>query len=120
MMGILFDTEASRNIFRGCMVTMYAGHTASGFVKVVDGTGIDRYTLFDNCQFINSNSNNFLMASGFVIPAFAGNNSSRILLKDCMVHGTSKLDASDRNVLYGNMSAVVGADASGLAVELVT
>jgi hypothetical protein len=86
----------------------------------MDGTAIDRYTMFDNCQFINGNSDNFLMASGFVIPAYAANNSTRILLKDCMIHGTSKLDADDRGVLYGNMSAVTGADASGLAVELKT
>ena len=119
MVGILFDGEASRNIFEDCIVTMYAGHTGAAFVEVTDGTGIDRYTLFKDCNFINSNSDNFLMASGFVIPAFADNNSSRILLKDCMIHGTTKLDASDRGVLFGNMNDVTGADTSGLAVEMV-
>ena len=118
MVGILFDGEASRNIFEDCIVTMYAGHTGAAFVEVTDGTGIDRYTLFKDCNFINSNSDNFLMASGFVIPAFADNNSSRILLKDCMIHGTTKLDASDRGVLFGNMNDVTGADTSGLAVEM--
>ena len=120
MVGILFDGQAHRNIFKGCNVTMYAGHTGAAFVEVADGTGIDRYTVFDNCQFINSNLDNFAMASGFVIPVFAANNSSRILLKDCMVLGTTKLDANDRGVLYGNMNAVTGADASGVAVELIT
>lgn len=120
MVGILFDAEASRNVFEDCNVTMYAGHTGAAFVEVTDGTGIDRYTLFKDCNFINSNSDNFLMASAFVIPEFAANNSSRILLKDCMIHGSSKLDASDRGVLYGNMNDVTGADTSGLAVELVT
>lgn len=120
MMGIHFDGEASRNIFKNCLVTMYAGHTGATFVEVADGTGIDRYTLFQDCNFINSNSDNFAMASAFVIPEFAANNSSRILLKDCMIHGSSKLDASDRGVLYGNMNDVTGADTSGLAVELIT
>lgn len=122
MMGIIFPAgaQASRNAFERCKVTMYAGNTGAGFVEVMDGTAIDRYTVFDNCQFINDNSDNFAMASAFVIPAYAANNSTRILLKDCMIHGTSKLDASDRGVLYGNMDAVTGADASGLAVELVT
>lgn len=122
MMGIIFPAgaQASRNKFERCMVTMYAGHTGAGFVEVMDGTAIDRYTMFDNCQFINGNSDNFLMASAFVIPAYAANNSTRILLKDCMIHGTSKLDADDRGVLYGNMNAVTGADGSGLAVELKT
>lgn len=117
---ITMDGEAHRNIFRNCMVTLYAGDTGATFVEVVDGTGIDRYTLFDNCLFINSNSDNFAMAGAFVIPEFAANNSSRILLKDCMLHGVSKLDANDRGVLYGNMNDVTGADTSGVAVELIT
>lgn len=122
MMGIIFPAgaQASRNIFKGCRVTMYAGHTAAGFVEVMDGTAIDRYTLFENCQFINSNKDNFTMAAAFVIPAFAANNSSCILLKDCMSHGVTTNDANDRGVLYGNMNAYTGADLSGVAVELVT
>jgi hypothetical protein len=120
MVDLLFDSEAHRNIFRNCLFSLYAGHTGAAFVEVADGTGIDRYNLFDNCNFINSNSDNFLMASGFVIPAFAANNSSRLLLKNCMVHGTTKLDANDRGVLYGDMGAVTGADLSGVAVELIS
>lgn len=122
MMGVIFPAgaQASRNKFENCTLSMYAGDTGAAFVEVLDGTAIDRYTVFDKCLFINSNSDNFLMASAFVIPAFAGNNSSRILLKDCMVHGVSKLDASDRGVLFGNMNAVTGADLSGVAVELIT
>ena len=120
MVGILFDGEAHRNEFRNCKVTMYAGHTGAAFVEVVDATGIDRYTLFDNCLFINSNQDNFAMASGFVIPAWAANNSSSIILKDCIIQGSTKLDASDRGVLYGNMDAITGADLSGVAVELIT
>ena len=60
------------------------------------------------------------MAGGFVIPAFEANNSSRILLKDCMIHGTTKLEENDRGVLFGNMNDVTGADTSGLAVEMVS
>lgn len=118
MVGILCDGEAHRNVFKDCRVTMYAGNTGAAFLEVVDATGIDRYNIFQDCLFVNSNSDNFLMASGFVIPAFAANNSSRILLKDCMIHGTTKLDASDRGVLFGNMNAITGADLSGVAVEL--
>lgn len=120
MMALHFDGEAHRNIFKGCNFTLYAGHTGATFVEVADGTGIDRYNLFDNCLFINSNLDNFAIASAFVIPEFAANNSSRLLVKDCMFVGTSKLDASDRGVLYGNMNDVTGADTSGLAVELIT
>lgn len=120
MVGMLMDSEAKRNVFKGCIFQLYAGHTAAAFVEVVDGTGIDRWNLFDRCSFINSNLDNFAIASAFVIPAFAANNSSRLLLQDCMAVGVTTLDASDRGVLYGNMGAITGADLSGVAVELVT
>jgi len=118
--GILFDTDASRNVFEDCHVSMYAGHTGAAFVEVADATGIDRYTIFKNCIFSNCNKANFEMASGFVIPAIAANRPARFLIKDCASYGADKWDASDRGVVMGNMSAVVGADASGEMVEIVT
>jgi len=118
MMGIVFDGAANRNEFYSCKVRMLAGNTGAGFVEVVDGTGIDRDTIFDNCMFLNTNYANYAMASGFVIPAVAANRPARIFLKDCMIYGATKLDASDRGVLMGNMNAVTGADLSGVAVEM--
>ena len=59
------------------------------------------------------------MASAFVIPAIAANRPTRFILKDCILYGVTKLDASDRGVLMGNMDAVTAADLSGVAVELV-
>lgn len=120
MVGILFDGDAHRNTFKNCHVSMLAGHTGAAFVEVTDATGIDRYTIFDNCLFTNTNKANFEMASGFVIPAIAANRPARIFLKDCMAYGQAKWDASDRGVLMGNMNAVTGADASGLAVEMIS
>lgn len=117
MMGILFDGEAHRNTFRNCVVRMRAGNGGAGFVEIVDATGIDRDTIFDNCLFINNSGTD--MTSGFVIPAGMGA-PRKLLLKDCMILGTAKLDANDRGVLYGNMNAVTGADTSGEAVELIT
>jgi hypothetical protein len=117
MMGILFDGEAHRNEFYNCKVRMRAGNGGAGFVEVIDATGIDRDTLFDNCMFLNNSGTD--MTSGFVIPAGMGA-PRKLLLKDCMILGTAKLDANDRGVLFGNMNAVTGADTSGEAVELVT
>lgn len=59
------------------------------------------------------------MASAFVIPAGMGE-PRVLLLKDCMFHNVTKLDANDRGVLFGNMGAVTGADLSGVAVQLIT
>jgi len=117
MMGILFDGEAHRNEFYNCKVRMRAGNAGMGFVEVVDATGIDRDTIFDNCLFLNNSAT--ALTSGFVIPAGMGA-PRKLLLKDCMVLGTTKLDANDRGVLFGNMDAVTGADLSGVAVELIT
>ena len=120
MVGLLVDTEAKRNRFIDCDFTMSAGHTGAAFVELVDATAIDRYLEFKNCSFVNSNFKNFLMAGAFVIPAISANRNCAILLKDCMLHGVSKLDANDRGFLYGNMNDVTGADTSGVAVELIT
>jgi hypothetical protein len=118
--GILFDTDASRNVFEDCHVSMYAGHAGAAFVEVADGTGIDRYTIFKKCLFSNCNKANFEMTSGFVIPAIAANRPARFLLMDCASYGADKWDHSDRGVVMGNMSAVVGADQSGEMVEIIT
>lgn len=117
MMGILFDGEAHRNLFRECTVRIRAGNGGAGFVEVADATGIDRDNTFIDCLFLNNSGTD--LTSGFVIPAGMGA-PRKILLKDCMILGTAKLDANDRGVLFGNMNAVTGADGSGEAVELIT
>lgn len=117
MMGILFDSEANRNAFIGCTVRMRAGNGGAGFAEIADNTGIDRDTKFDNCWFLNNSATD--MTSGFVIPAGMGA-PKKLLLKDCVILGTAALDANDRDVLFGNMNAVTGADTSGEMVELVT
>lgn len=118
MVGILFDTEAHRNLFRNCVIRMRAGNAGAAFVEVADSTGIDRDNTFDNCMFINNHTSN-AMTSGFVMPTGMGQ-PRKIFLKDCMVFGATKLDANDRGVLFGNMNAVTGADLSGVAVELIS
>lgn len=117
MMGILFDGEAHRNLFEKCIVRIRAGNAGAGWVEVVDATGIDRDNVFDDCLFLNNSVT--ALTSGFVIPA--GMSAPRkILLKNCMTLGATKLDANDRGVLYGNMNAVTGADLSGAAVEMIS
>lgn len=117
MMGILMDAEAHRNEFYGCKVRMRAGNGGAGFLEIVDSTGIDRDNIFDRCKFLNNSAID--MTSGFVIPAGMGA-PKKIILDDCGILGTAKLDANDRGVLFGNMDAVTGADGSGEYVELIT
>lgn len=117
MSGILFDGEAHRNVFENCTVRLRAGNAGANFVEVADATGIDRDNTFVNCRFLNNSAT--ALTSGFVIPAGMGA-PRKILLQDCMILGSTKLDANDRGVLYGNMNAVTGADLSGVAVELIS
>jgi hypothetical protein len=117
MVGLLFDGEAHRNVFRDCIFRMRAGNTGAAFVEVADATGIDRDNTFIDCIFTNNSTAND-MASAFVIPAMG--EPRAILLKDCMLHNVTKLDANDRGVLFGNMNAITGADLSGVAVQLIT
>jgi len=117
MVGILFDAEAHRNTFKDCVVRIRAGNAGAAFVEVADATGIDRDTIFDNCIFLNNSAT--ALTSGFVMPAGMGA-PRKLLLKDCMILGTTKLDANDRGVLFGNMNDVTGADTSGVAVEMIT
>lgn len=117
MVGILFAGEAHRNMFEKCTVRIKAGNAGAAFVEVADATGIDRDNTFKDCLFLNNSATS--LTSGFVIPAGMGA-PRKILLKDCMILGSTKLDANDRGVLYGNMNAITGADLSGVAVEMRT
>jgi hypothetical protein len=118
MVGLLFDGEAHRNLFRECTFRLRAGNSGAAFVEVADATGIDRDNTFIGCLFINNSTAND-MASAFVIPAGMGE-PRLLLLKDCLLHNVTKLDANDRGVLFGNMNAITGADLSGVAVQLVS
>jgi len=116
MMGLILDSIAHRNTFRECTFRMRAGNNGAGFVEAVDGTGFDSDNLFDNCIFINNSGT--AMASAFVVPVIADASFRKLLVKDCMFTGVTKVDANDRGVVYGNMNAVTGADLSGVAVEM--
>jgi hypothetical protein len=118
MVGILFDGEAHRNTFENCTIRIRAGNAGAAFVEVADATGIDRDTQFNNCRFLNNSAT--ALTSAFVIPAGMGAPRKILLDSRCMVLGSTKLDANDRDVLFGNLNAVTGADLSGVAVELVT
>jgi len=118
MVGILWDSEAHRNIFENCTIRMRAGDAGAAFMEIADATGIDRDNTFVRCRFLNNHTGT-AMTSAFLAPAGMGA-PRRIFFQDCMVYGSTKLDANDRDVFFGNMNTITGADLSGVAVELVT
>ncbi len=95
---VLFDDEATRNIFKGCNFTLYAGNAGAIFCEVVDNSGIDRYTIFDNCLFSNPSATG--MSQAFAIPAGMSPPRGPMFLKDCWGYGFTDWDASDRGILY--------------------
>ena len=113
MAGVLFDGEAHRNVFRNCRLTLYAGHADAYFCEVVDATGIDRYTIFERCQFINTAAQQ--MNSAFNIPAGMGA-PRRILLVGCVLLGADDWDDNDRGIIYLDSDTKTGGTNAGIAL----
>jgi len=99
---------ATRNIFRNCLFTTYAEAAGHQFV-LVPVNGIDRYTLFDNCLFINMPTG---VASGTSMTEVfdvtgGGSPDGLLLLKDCAFVGAGDWEAateSGKVFVYGAAS----------------
>lgn len=112
MMGLLMDAEATRNIFRECNFTMYAGNAGAIFVEVVDNAGIDRYTIFEDCLFSNPSAT--AMSQAFAIPAGMSPPRGPIFLKNCWGYGFTDWDASDRGVIFVSGGTATAGGFAGL------
>lgn len=117
MAGILFDGEAHRNVFEECLLTLYAGHAQAFFAEVLDATGIDRYTIFDRCKFINTAAQQ--MDTAFNIPAGLGA-PRRIILEDCTLLGCDDWEDDDRGIVYTKSGIYTTGGNSGIAAATVT
>jgi hypothetical protein len=108
MAGMRLDGACHRNVFEDCKFTLYAGNAGAIFVEVVDSTGIDRYTNFERCRFLNTSAT--AMTEAFAIPAMGA--PRRIYLCDCSLHGATDWDSNDRGVLFQNNGTItVGGNA---------
>lgn len=120
MAGLVFAATggAARNTFENCTFLTYAGNAGAIWVEVLGNAGIDRFQMFDNCKFINLSGT--ALTQGMAIAADFDPANKRLLLKDCVMVGTTKWDNADKGAIYGNMDAVTGADGSGLMVHMNT
>ncbi len=73
---------------------------------------------FNKCVFLNNSSSND-MDSAIVAPAGMGE-PKVLMLHKCLFHNTTKLDANDRGIVFGDMDVVTPVDLSGVAKELIT
>ena len=112
---ILFSGQATRNIFRRCIIPTFAEADTHQFL-VAGASSLDRWALFEDCIFINAvKSTATTMTEAFDIHASAG---GLILLKNCTVVGATDWEA---NVESANTFIDGGAptnNTSGLAVNV--
>jgi hypothetical protein len=103
---------AARNVWRDCLFTLYSGHAGTIFVELLGNSGIDRYQIFERCQFINLSAT--AMTEAFAVAAGFDPNNKRVLLKDCALIGATDWDSNNRGVLYLNNGTITGGGNAGL------
>lgn len=107
--GLTNKTYAPRNIFRRCNIDKWGG--ASSVFMNISAYGMDRFVLFEDCEFTNFGAN---LTQAFTIVTTGGN--GKVLLKNSVVMGAGQLEASDSGLLFGN--DVPGAATGGRWVAL--
>lgn len=101
---------STRNVFRNCRFTLYAGAAGAMFVEALGDAGVDRYQLFENCSFINLSTTT--MSTVFKFNSLVAQNK-RFLLRNCAQIGATDWDANLTGLLYMDMPALTGATTSG-------
>ena len=117
---LLCDTAATRNLFEDCLFQAYIDATGACHVKIADGTAIDRWLWFKNCQFISESTNKTVdMAEVFNIPA--GISQGKIVLQNCSAlddGGAPVWTAGTEGIIWANMVAPAASAAGGLMTNL--
>lgn len=110
---------AARNVFDNCLFTMHAGHAGARFVETLGNSGIDRYTIFNNCTFVNLSATT--MTQAFVFSADSDPANKRFLLTgSCRMIGAAEWDADNRGMLYMSDGAQTGGTNSGFMLVSAT
>ena len=107
---------ATRNAFYDCVFPFQTSASTPLGIIVSAVAGIDRWTLFDRCKFINNvASTSTTMAGLATLPASAG---GLLLMKDCTLVGITEYgtDATTRGQIYIDGGTVTAAT-TGIAVN---
>jgi len=110
---ILFAGQATRNIFRNCLILTYADAATHQFI-IAGASSLDRWVLFENCTFINPvDATATNMTEAFDTNASMGGS---IILKNCTLVGATEWEAGDTgNILIDG--GTPAAATTGIAVE---
>ena len=111
---LVFAAGSPRNVFKGCNIITYAGDNGDFWVSI--GTdGIDRWVLFDGCNFMNPIDGGpaaNTMTVGMSIPASPG---GAVMMRDCLSYGATKLTAS--GLAFTNLPAAAASGGLGAAIS---
>lgn len=108
-------SAATRNKFENCDFTTYAEAAGHQFV-IVGASGLDRYTTFDNCKFINMPTgiaSGTTMTEAFDVGATPG---GLLLLKGCTMVGCGDWEANVESGITFIDGGAPTNNTSGLAV----
>jgi len=105
------NVASTRNVFRNCLFSMRATDTDPLFVNADEAGGMDRFTWFQNCTFINSGTSTLTVA--MTINAAQG---GTIVLDKCALVGASNWSANT-TVVQNSSGAAAIAD-GGIAVAI--
>lgn len=105
----------ARNVFKRCLITSMAGAAGFSFLNV-GATGIDRYTMFEDCTFINAiQSTATTMTEALSVDAGTSPNGM-IILRNCTLIGATDWEASGESARVYIDGAAPTNNTSGLAV----
>lgn len=118
---LVFDSDATRNVFKRCTVIAYVSNAGHALVKVADGTGIDRIQKFENCHFIADSTNRATaLTSVFDIPAGI---SQGMIDLDALCHVSSwgaaaAWDSNSRGIISAAMVAPAATAGGGKSTHV--
>lgn len=99
---IALATGTVRNVFEDCVISTYG--TGSNLFMTVAASGIDRFLLFRNCQFMNASvlSGGTALTNAFSISGTAG---GVVLLTTCLIVGATATTSTKTCLYFDNAYA---------------
>lgn len=119
---ILFDTDATRNVFEDCYITSYISAAGFASVTLADVTAIDRYVIFKRCLFMTDSVNKGVTQDQvFSIPTPIA--QGKIILMDSYYNtdgatGAGIWTTTGRGNIWNNAVAAAAAGAGGEMTKL--
>lgn len=116
--GILFDSNATRNLFRDCLIQAYLSANGYAHATIADGTGIDRWQIFKNCLFLAKSTNKTITQSVvFTVPTIS---QGAVVLMDSYAFsdGGAVAWSAAKGIVWNNSVAAAASAGGGIMSNL--